>query len=142
MGELILSFKPTQLSMTASKHGIELRLFSDCMGDMCVDDWLNRRLERVSANITLHGKNQFTDAKGFVSKDSMMKINLDDDNALADIAIYADDAKLLALLPFLDKRIDQQTDMNDVILQIYIDEPSEYPLKGTFKINSWEIHAH
>lgn len=71
-----------------------------------------------------------------------MKINLDDNNALADIDIYADDAKLLALLPFLDKRIDQQTDMSNVILQIHMDENSEYPLKGEFKIKIWEIHTH
>lgn len=127
--------------MSASNNGIELKLSSRCTGDMAANDELNRFMARVIGIITLCGQNQFTDARGVLSKESKMKINLDDNNALADIYIYADDAKLLALLPFIDKRIDRQTGMKEVIFQVYVDETSEYPLKGQFKVKNWEIHA-
>ncbi len=127
--------------MSASNNGIELNLSSRCTGDMAANDELNKFMERVIGIITLYGQNQFTDARGVLSKEFKMKINLDDNNALADIYIYADDAKLLALLPFIDKRIDKQSGMKEVIVQVYVDEASEYPLKGQFKVKNWEIHA-
>lgn len=139
---MILSFKPGSISISVEKHGFVIKLFSSCRGDICVDEWLNRRLERISANISLYSRNQYTNTQGVLSREDRMKLNLDDNNALADIDLFVDDSRLAAILPFLDKRIGLDADESEVILQIFIDGDTQYPMNGEFKINDWEIHTY
>lgn len=107
-----------------------------------MDEWLNRRLERISANISLHTSKQYTNTLGILSRDDKLKLNLDDNNALADIDIFVDDSRLQALLPFIDKRIGLDADESEVVLQLFMDEDTQYPMKGEFKITDWELHTY